>query len=50
MCDRTCGNRCWHTKSVCAHDRDQNTLDADERNQNTLYADERNRMSSFRYI
>lgn len=40
MCDRTCGNRCWHTKSVCAHDRDQNALDADERN----------RMSSFRSI
>ena len=40
MCDRTCENRYWHTKSVCDHDRDQNALDADERN----------RMSSFRYI
>lgn len=40
MCDRTCGNRCWHTKRVCAHDWDQNTLDEDERN----------RMSSFRSI
>lgn len=40
MCDRTCGNKCWYTKSVCAHDWDQNTFDADEWN----------RMSSFRYI